>query len=193
MNASVTKFFLGKTIKSTTSYLQKRLAELKLNYAVNIEQIDLLERNLNSIVDSKLRSRLEATSNFEILNSETITPNFLNLAKGSKAEATLADLRDDDGLEFASVDQMKQYVRNFYQNLYRKPACDSLINENCINSFLGDGILNSWLVQDSKIPAELATELELPISINELDLSASQGNRSASGMDGISNCFITKF
>jgi hypothetical protein len=76
-------------------------------------------------------------------------PHFLNLAKGLKAESTLADLRDDDGLEFASVDQMKQYVRNFYQNLYRKPACATIINETCINSFLGDEILSSRLVQDS--------------------------------------------
>jgi hypothetical protein len=36
------QIFLGKTIKSTTSYLQKRLAELKSNYAVNVEQIDSL-------------------------------------------------------------------------------------------------------------------------------------------------------
>jgi hypothetical protein len=36
-------------------------------------------------------------------------------------------------------------------------------------------------------------ELELPVTIEELDLSASQGNKSAAGMDGLSNCFIKKF
>jgi hypothetical protein len=35
-------------------------------------------------------------------------------------------------------------------------------------------------------------ELESPITIEELDISASQGNRSAAGMDGLSNCLIKK-
>jgi len=44
-----------------------------------------------------------------------------------------------------------------------------------------------------KIPADLAARLELPLSIDELDKSISQANKSARGMDGLSNCSIKKF
>jgi hypothetical protein len=88
---------------------------------------------------------------------------------------------------------MKNYVREFYKNLYKKPTVDENFNENCIQEFLGEEIVNSRLVQDSIIPENLSQEFELPISLNELDISAGEGNRSASGMDGISNCFIKRY
>jgi len=44
-----------------------------------------------------------------------------------------------------------------------------------------------------KIPAELAAQLELPLTIDELDKSIAQANKSACGMDGLSNCFIKKY
>jgi hypothetical protein len=44
-----------------------------------------------------------------------------------------------------------------------------------------------------KVPADLAARLELPISIDELDKSISQANKSACGMDSLSNCFIKKY
>jgi hypothetical protein len=84
-------------------------------------------------------------------------------------------------------------VRNYYQNLYRKPACNETFNPNCIREFLGQEILNSGLVRDSIISEATAAWLEAPLSMEELDKSAAQGNRSASGMDGLSNCFIKKF
>jgi hypothetical protein len=88
---------------------------------------------------------------------------------------------------------MKVYVRNFYKNLYQSPPCDVNCNENCINEFLGEEIIQSRLVQDSIIPEQLAREFELPISLVELDILAEQGNKSASGMDRLSNCFIKKY
>jgi hypothetical protein len=185
--------FLAKTVKDSTGTILKKLTELKADYVRNQAEIDILQRKLDGIVDNTLRSKLEATSNFEILNNERITPHFLNLAKGSKAEASLSDLRDDNGDHFPSDEHMKEYVRNYYQNLYRKPACEEFIDENSIRNFLGVDICNSRLFQDSRIPDHIRRELEEPISLQELDTSASQGNRSAAGMDGINNCFIKKF
>jgi hypothetical protein len=185
--------FLAKTVKESTSAITKKLVELKSDYIGNLVQIDNLQHRLDSIIDNTLRCKLEATSNFEILNNERITPHFLNLAKGSKAEASLSDLRDDNGDPFPSDLLMKEYVRNYYQNLYRRPACEDNINRDSISNFLGEEICNSRLVQDSKVPENVMLELEEPLSLQELDLSASQGNRSAAGMDGINNCFIKKF
>ncbi len=84
-------------------------------------------------------------------------------------------------------------MRNYYQDLYRKPACDENFNLNCIREFLGQDIINSALVRDSIISEATAPRLEDPLSMEELDKSAAQGNKSASGMDGLSNCFIKKF
>ncbi len=124
------------------------------------------------------------------MQNEKITPFFLNLAKGSKAEASLSDLLDDDGNPFRSDNEMKEHIRKFYQKIYKKPEIDDHIREDCIKNFLGDEICNSRLVKDSIIPDHTRQEFEEFISIEELDKSAAEGNRSAAGMDGINNCFI---
>jgi hypothetical protein len=164
------------------------------SYQVFINRtISNTEKKLDGIVGAKLRSKLESNRNYEIFNNEKITPNFVNLAKGTKSEAALSDLRDDTGNLFENENEMKSYVRDFYKNLYKKPTVDENFNENCIQEFLGEEIVNSRLVQDSIIPGYLSQEFELPISLHELDISAGEGNLSASGMDGISNCFIKRY
>jgi hypothetical protein len=77
--------------------------------------------------------------------------------------------------------------------LYGIPVGQPENVEGCIENFLGAEILNSRLVRDSKIPADKAAELERDITIEELDISVLQGNRSAAGMDGLSNCFIKRY
>ncbi len=88
---------------------------------------------------------------------------------------------------------MKAHIRNFYQKIYKKPESDNHIRDDCIKTFLGEEICNSRLVRDSIIPDQTAQDFEEFISIEELDVSVSQGNGSAAGMDGINNCFIKKF
>jgi len=187
------QIFLTKTSNETVSSITKELSRLKQDYETNQNRIITLEKRLDEIMDFKLRSKLEATANFEILNAETITPHFLNLARGEKSEARLSDIVDDHGNPFQSGEALKDYVRNYYQKLYRKPECDDNFNPNCIREFLGQDIINSALVRDSIITEATATRLEAPLSMEELDKSAAQGNKSASGMDGLSNCFIKKF
>jgi hypothetical protein len=187
------QIFLSKTILDSTNKITSLLKELKKNYVENEGEIISLEKKLDEIIDNKLRNQLEATSNFEILQNEKITPFFLNLAKGTKAEASLSDLLDDDGIPFRSDDELKEYIRKFYQKIYKAQESDSRIREDCIRNFLGEDICNSNLVKDSILTEHMALEFEAPISIDELDKLAAQGNRSAAGMDGINNCFIKKF
>jgi hypothetical protein len=99
---------------------------------------------------------------------------------------------DNDGNPFRSDIELKEYVRNFYQKIYKAPASDDTIREDCIRKFLEEEICNSNLVKDSIIPENLAQELEDPFTLTELDESAAQGNRSAAGMDSINNCFFKK-
>jgi hypothetical protein len=58
-------------------------------------------------------------------------------------------------------DDMKEYVRDFYKKLYKSPECDSTFNDNCIEDFLGEEILNSRLVLDSKIPLDISETLRI--------------------------------
>ncbi len=78
-------------LRCNCCHIIESLKKLKTNYIANESKIIPLEKKLDEIVDNKLRNQLEATSNFEILQNEKITPFFLNLAKGSKAEASLSD------------------------------------------------------------------------------------------------------
>ena len=78
--------FINRTISNTVSSVEAKLAVLKDNFGENCEEIFGLERRLNEINDAKLRSKLESSRNFEILNNEKITPNFVNLSRGSKSE-----------------------------------------------------------------------------------------------------------
>ncbi len=187
------QIFLAKTILASTKHITDKLKVLKTSYVANEAEINSLEKKLDEIVDNQLRNRLEAPQNFEILQNEKITPFFLNLAKGNKAEASLTDLLDDDGNPFRTDTELKEHIRKFYQNIYKKPNIDNFIQADCITNFLGEEICNSNLVKDSIIPEQIRQEFEEMLSIQELDESAAQGNRSAAGMDGINNCFIKKF
>jgi hypothetical protein len=184
---------ISRTIKNTLSQSIRQLDTLKLDHQANQDAIFELEGKLNRIQDMKMRSKLEGSKNFEILNDEKITPNFINLSKGAKSEASLMDLKKEDGQNFKNENERKAYVREFYKNLYKTPECDLEFNENCIEEFLGEEIINSRLVLDSKIPADLSENFEQHLSLEELDKSAAQGNCSASGRDGLSNCFIKKY
>ena len=171
----------------------EKINRLKSNYGNNIEEIIELESELSKKIEEEARSALENTENFEYLNHEKITPYYVKLSKGSKSEAEMDDICDSDGHPFNTAAERKRYIVDFYANLYKKAEDEPDNLQGCIEQFLGPDICNSKIVRESKIPRNLARELDLPISLNELDESVKQGNKSAAGMDGLSNCFIKKF
>ncbi len=187
------QIYIKKQINKTVDQMEKDLSNLKKNFHTNSDQINALESALNTLTDKILRKKLESCANFEILNNEKITPHFVNIAKGFKSEASLDDILDADGRAFPSTDTRKEFIRSYYQELYATPEDKPESLEGCIEEFLGQDILKSNLVRDSIIPPDLREELEKQFTIEELDASAHQGNRSASGMDGLSNCFIKRF
>jgi hypothetical protein len=185
--------FALKESKKNRSNLVKRLKILHLDPANNLDEINELETFLNSSIDAELRHELDKLSGFEVVNSEKITPYFLRLAKGSKVEAKMADIKDHNGQPFDSQEDMKEYVLNFYANIYRKDVDEPADLSNCIENFLGPDICAHPLVTASKLSPILVARLEAPISLHELDISVEQANKSASGGDGMSNCFIKKY
>jgi hypothetical protein len=74
------QIFLSKTVTESTKNIISKLKTLKLDYSANEIEIDEMEKKLDSIIDNSLRNRLEATSNFEILQNEKITPFFFEFS-----------------------------------------------------------------------------------------------------------------
>jgi hypothetical protein len=120
-------------------------------------------------------------------------PHFLGLAKSSKSEAKMFDIRNPDGNPFPNDEEMKKFVRDYYLRLYKKDENKPEDFTNCIENFLGPDICNNPITQSRIIPADLAAQLEGPVTIEELDKPISQANKSACGMDGLNNCFIKKY
>jgi hypothetical protein len=187
------QIFISNSLKKSRLELTEKIKQLKLNYNENIDEIIEREIELSKKIEDEARTELENNENFEYLNHEKITPYFVKLAKGSKSEAEMDDICDSDGNPFNSATDRKKFIVDFYANLYKKEPGEPESLAGCIEQFLGAEICNNKIVKESKIPANLARELDLPISLTELDESVKQGNKSAAGMDGLSNCFIKKF
>jgi hypothetical protein len=129
-----------KTAKSKRFKLLDRNKALQDDPVQNFDELTDLESFLNKAVDRELRHELEKLSGFEAVNSEKITPYFLGLAKSSKSEAKMEDIRNNDGNPFPNPDNMKEFVRDYYSNLYKKDDNEPADFTNCIENFLGPAI-----------------------------------------------------
>jgi len=86
--------FIFKKSKESEKKLKNKISVLKKHYAENFNEISDLENKLRSIYDTKIIAELEKNPNFVFANSENITPFFLKMAKGSKNEQSLREIRD---------------------------------------------------------------------------------------------------
>jgi exonuclease III len=186
--------FFFKHKKNALNILKKDLEILKTNYEQNCDQIFEKEIVLNKILDEDAKRELEHFSMFEILNLEKMTPAFLNIAKQSKSSARLADIRKDNGEDFTSLAELKNYIRDYYANIYRvKPETTKNV-EGCIENFLGPEILNLNIVKSKKISQAQKENLEADLSLRELDNAIEDMNpRTAGGPDGIGTAVLKKF
>ena len=185
--------FMAKNSKESRNLLLNTINQLKSDPVGNSDRINELEGVLNRALDVEMRHEVQKIQGFENLHNEKITPFFLKLAKSNKSEAKMCDIKDADGAPFNSPAEMKTYVTEFYASIYRKPDTEPDIIQGCIEQFLGEDICNHPVVVNSKIPDQESIPLEAFFTIQELDESVAQANKSASGLDGFSNCFIKKF
>jgi hypothetical protein len=89
---------------------------------------------------------------------------------------------------------MKNYVTNYYSDIYKETPGRVDAYTGCIEEFLGRDISNHPDVASKKIPANLRDELEREISLQELDKALEKmRNNSAGGPDGLSVKFVKKF
>ena len=130
---------------------------------------------------------------FEMLHNKKITLYFLTLVKGSKKEDTLENITKDDGTEFESSDERKHFIKNSFESLYKIPDDETVLDNNSLNSFLGQ-VSQNPMVAGGKLTREEKNSLERELSIEELDNSFDKAkSKSAPGADGISNEFIKEY
>ena len=172
--------------------IKNELKLLKSDYTGNREMITELETELTAILDFNMRSELSELKKFEQLNAEKITPYFINLAKSTRSEDSLENIKRDDGSPFVNADERADHIVKSYELLY-KPPNNNILPPDCIKNFLGP-VYNNIVVEEAKLNLEERTALENNISLEEFDQSINNAKlKSAPGADGISNRFIKKF
>jgi len=172
--------------------IQAELMQLKRNFADNDDRIRTLESCLQNLVEKEVADKLCNYMKDDICNNEKMTPRFLTIAK-TMIRDNLSVIRDDQGRTFDNKKDRQNYIRQFYVDLYNKPANAPQVWHGCIERFLGPDIVNSNTVISSRLTDIEKDDLETPITLGELDAALKKSNKkSAPGIDGSSNKLIEK-
>jgi len=172
--------------------LFRELLDLKKVRTPDDNRITEIEGLLSQISDNEIADKLCNYMKDDICNNEKMTPVFLSAAKAMIRD-NLTVIRDDDGNEFNTVRDRRDYIRSFYADLYKKPDYAPNTYNGCIEQFLGPDILNSPTVRGSMLTEQEKNSIDGPITLGELDNALKKANKkSAPGIDGSSNKFIEK-
>jgi hypothetical protein len=172
------------------SNLEKKIENLGKEYKLNEKEICKAEKDLRNLNDYELRHLISEKKMFENLNHEQPSKTFLDLAKAIAKNDDISAIRDSDGNVFNSENDRDKHITDFFSNLYRK---DEEVG-GTIEEFLGPDICQHPLVQNSKLTNFEKEGLDVDLTIDELSKALRESNlRSAPGIDGFSNKFISKF
>ena len=186
--------FVNKRSKQIRTDLINKIVTEKAVIVPDHDLIDRLESNLNTLLDNELNTEIEKHKIFEHVNMEKMTPQFLKIAKSSRPDSKLDDIRKPDGSNFDSEADQKEFIVTHFENIYKLPVGAIANVEGCIERFLGDELLAHPIVQNSKITNHDRAILEQEINLAELDFALSEVKlKTASGPDGLSNSFIKKY
>jgi hypothetical protein len=105
-----------------------------------------------------------------------MTPRFLSLAKKENKTTSINQICDDTGTAFVTVNERTEYIRNFFQKIYKAPDPGDILDESCIQDFLGEEICTNPIVTSSKLNAEESLFFEQEIAVQELDAAIQQIN-----------------
>jgi Reverse transcriptase (RNA-dependent DNA polymerase) len=151
------------------------------------------EDELAVICEEELRDKVRCFLREDLLNSEKITPRFLNLLRVKNMDCT-GTICDDNGAAFSNVTDRSNYIRKFYENLYSVP--ERFVNKNlsgCVENFLGPEICNNPTVLGMKLSMDERTRLDRPLMVEELDKAKDEcKNNTSPGIDGVSFSFIKR-
>ena len=114
--------FVTKVKKEKINQLVNTLTQEKFSANPCMEKIFTLESQLNAHWDGEISREIENYSLFEHINMEKMTPHFLKIAKCTKPDTKLTDIKTDDNNDFSSEEAQKEFIVKYYENLYKLPA-----------------------------------------------------------------------
>ncbi len=186
--------FILQMQKKAKRDLETKIEKLKKERDAVFIKIGELEKELTVINDTEISYILEKHSAFENANSERITPYFLKVIKGSKNFSSLNSLKDNNGKNFNSDLERKNYIREHFVKIYKKDPNEPNDLAGCIENFLGEEIVQNPLVTESRLNEQKRTTLDEPLTMDELNKALDGANgATAAGIDGLNNKFIKKF
>ena len=164
--------------------LNSELLVLKSDFERNFEHIRSKEYEISTIYENELKDKVQNYVKDDILMNEKMCPKFLQLAKSGKSES-MAVIKDSDGNNFSDTKSRSEFIRNFYNDLYKVP--DNAVTEldGCVERFLGEEICSNPTVLAMKLSPDEKVRLDQKITLSELDRALETSNKkSAPGIDG---------
>jgi exonuclease III len=187
------QIFLNRTMFRQKKVLRDRIKTLSINFQVNYQDIAAAEKLLQRISEDEIEAALYNHPVFEHINGEKMSPRFLRLAKGRERTDSLFNIVDDHGELYRTNALCKEAVTKYFQDIYTVPVTAPDDYAGLIEGFLGPDICNNEIVLGCKLTEGEADNLDLDLSIAELDAAAGTGKvRSAPGIDGFNNFFYKK-
>ncbi len=96
----------------------------------------------------------------------------MSLVKNSSKGESPTLIKNENGLDFKSLEELSSHVEDYYKGIYRKDR--NAIETNSviqIENFLGPEASNRPEVANSKLSEEEKNELESPLTLHELEKS----------------------
>ena len=116
-------------------YLVEKINRMSFNFGNDSEQVSECIKDLNMFDDEQLKLRANKYKEFLLANNEKPTKAFCLLGKENNLLDDVEQIKDNEGRDFNNDNDKKEYVRRYYEGLYKKKL-DNLIR---IEDFLGGG------------------------------------------------------
>ena len=173
---------------------KRQLQEMKRMYeeleGKNSEGWKRCNDNILELNDRDLKRRAGKYREFFEQNNDKPTGFFFNLGKEKDGDDNTEQIKNGKGDKFENSKQRGEYIRRYYENLYKK-RMDRLLE---IEEFL-EGRENGQLNIDGRKLTDVEKEsLEGGVTLNELEKSLGKSNmNSACGWDGVSYFVIKRY
>jgi exonuclease III len=179
-----------KEQSATRDFLINRINYMEGKFGANSTQAMDTREHLLRFDDILLKERATKFREFLDANNEQATKAFCRLSKEGGINDDLSQIKNSDGEAFGSDQQRGDYIKTFYENLYRK-RLDTLLS---VEDFLGNETGGADWVRNRKLSQAEKNELEGLVTLDELQKAFDESNlNSSSGWDGMSYRVIGKF
>ena len=184
---SITQMYSTKLTQEKRSALleiNRKIDELQSAPTLTLQNKNALDEQrdaLNSLLKNEARGAL-VRSRFKYTNeSDSCSSFFFSLEKSNSLSKTISRIRLSCGCISEDPSEIKKHVRDFYETLYSENPSD----KNALNNLSANVVT---------LDPSLSEDLDIPLTIEELDLAVKQlGKNKSPGLDGLTSEFYQVF